>query len=111
MALPHAHPLDVLDIRPLGARLSTAVSTSLLKTDSLQLMRLVLQAGNGLPRHEVPGAVTIQCIEGEVVVSTGSRQCDLRAGELVMLGSGEPHALKAVVDSSLLVTIILVAGG
>ena len=44
MALPHARPLDVIAVRPLGAALAEAVSTSLLKTDRLQLLHLVLPA-------------------------------------------------------------------
>lgn len=107
MALPHALPLDIIDVRPLGSALRAAVSTSLIKTDTLQLMRLVLPAGQGMPEHAVPGAITIQCIEGEAVVSTPSRSCDLHAAELVMLCAGEPHAVKALTDCSLLVTILL----
>ena len=53
MALAHAQPLDVIDVRPLGPALRAAVTTSLLKTPSLQLMRLVLAAGQGLPEHSV----------------------------------------------------------
>ncbi|CAM5783289.1 cupin domain-containing protein [Rhizobacter sp. Root404] len=107
MALPHAQPLDVIDVRPLGAGLRDAVTTSLLKTPALQLMRLVLPAGHGLPEHHVPGALTVQCLEGETVVTTPSRTCTLGAGRLVVLEAGEPHALKAVADSTLLVTILL----
>jgi hypothetical protein len=45
MALQHSQPLDIIDVRPLGADLNDAVTTSLLKTPTLQLMRLVLRAG------------------------------------------------------------------
>ena len=38
MALPHAQPLDVIDIGPLGPGLHDAVSTSLIKTERLQLL-------------------------------------------------------------------------
>ena len=107
MALPHARPLDIIDVRPLGAGLLDAVTTSLLKTRTLQLMRLVLPAGQGLPEHSVPGAITVQCLEGETVVTTPSRTCRLGAGQLVMLDGREPHALKATSDSTLLVTILL----
>ena len=107
MALAHAQPLDVIDIRPLGAGLRDAVTTSLLKMHDLQLMRLVLPAGHGLPEHHVSGAVTVQCLEGETVVTTPARTCTLRAGQLVVLTAQEPHALKAVTDSTLLVTILL----
>jgi quercetin dioxygenase-like cupin family protein len=107
MALPHAQPLDVIDVRPLGAGLRDAVTTSLLKTHALQLMRLVLAAGQGLPEHSVPGAITVHCLEGQAVVTTPSRNCTLGGGELVMLEGGEPHAVSAVADSTLLVTILL----
>lgn len=107
MALPHAHPLDVIDVRPLGAGLHAAVTTSLLKTQALQLLHLVLPAGHGLPDHSVPGAITVQCLEGETVLTTPSRTCNLGAGQLVALDGGERHALKATTDSTLLVTILL----
>ena len=107
MALPHAQALDISDVRPLGAALADAVTTSLLKAPSLQLMRLVLRAGHGLPTHRVPGATTVHCIEGEAVVTTPTRTCRLLAGQLVMLDGGEPHAVQAVTDSSLLVTLLL----
>ena len=107
MALPHAQPLDIIDVRPLGSGLLDAVTTSLLKTRALQLMRLVLPAGQGLPEHSVSGAITVQCLEGETVVTTPSRTCKLAASQLVVLDGGEPHALKATTDSTLLVTILL----
>jgi quercetin dioxygenase-like cupin family protein len=107
MALQHAQPLDVIDVRPLGAGLRDAVTASLLKTQALQLMRLVLPAGHGLPEHSVSGAITVHCLEGETVVTTSSRTCNLRAGQLVMLDGSEPYSLKATSDSTLLVTLVL----
>ena len=32
MALPHAHPLGIIDVHPLGAGLRDAVTASLIKT-------------------------------------------------------------------------------
>ena len=107
MALAHAQPLEVIDVRPLGAALRDAVTTSLLKTPRLQLMRLVLPAGSGMPEHRVAGAITVHCLEGETVVTTASRRCELRTGQLVMLPENERHAVQAVTDSSLLVTVLL----
>ncbi len=107
MALPHAQVLDIIDIRPLGSGLEDAVTSSLIKTPALQLMRLVLRAGQGLPEHSVAGAITVQCIEGEAVLTTPSRSCHLGAEQLVVLEGGEPHAVRAVTAASLLVTILL----
>lgn len=109
MALAHAQPLDVIDLRPLGPALRDGVTTSLLKTPTLQLMRLVLPAGQGLPEHSVAGAITVHCLEGAADVITPTRTCHLLAGHLVMLDGKEPHAVKAVSDASLLVTVLLLA--
>ena len=107
MALAHAQPLDIIDVRPFGPRLGEAVTSSLLKTPTLQLMRLVLPAGQGLPEHRVRGAVTVHCLEGDAVVTTPTRSCHLGAGQLVMLAGDEPHAVQAVTGASLLVTVLL----
>ena len=107
MALPHAQPLDIIDVRPFGSGLEDAVTSSLIKTPALQLMRLVLRAGRRLPEHSVAGAITLQCLEGEAVLTTPSRSCHLGAGRLVVLDGGEPHAVRAVTDTSLLVTVLL----
>lgn len=107
MALTHALPLDIVDVSPLGAALGGRVSTSLVKTASLQLMRVVLRRGETLPEHQVAGEITIHCLEGEAVLSMPSRECVLSAGQLVLLPGGEPHALRAVSDTSLLVTLDL----
>ena len=50
--------------------------------------------------------MTLQCLEGEAVLTTPSRTCGLRAGQLVVLGGGEPHAVQALSDASLLVTVL-----
>lgn len=107
MALVHAQPLDVISVRPLAARISEVRTHSLLKTDRVQLMRLVLSAGQAVPEHQVAGEITLLCLEGQVLLNTPGRQCGLAAGDMVLLPAGEPHALEAQADSSLLVTLLL----
>jgi quercetin dioxygenase-like cupin family protein len=107
MALAHAQPLDVIDLGPLGPRLKEARTASLLKTGEIQLMRLALREGDSVPEHGVAGAITVQCLEGAALIMTRTRSVELHAGQLVVLAGGEPHALRALADSSLLVTLLL----
>lgn len=107
MALPHAQPLDVIDLRPLGPELAPTRSHSLLRTDKLQLMRMVLLAGEGLPSHHQVGEVCIHCVEGLVVVSTSAGDKALQAGYATVLPASEPHAFKAEQDSSLVLLMLL----
>jgi quercetin dioxygenase-like cupin family protein len=107
MALPHAQPLDVIRVRPLGPALREKVSTSLLKTDRIQLLHMVLPIHHDQPEHHVDDECTIHCLEGdiEVVMPGGSRR--LGPGDLVVLPRRQRHSLRARSDSAVLVTLLL----
>jgi quercetin dioxygenase-like cupin family protein len=107
MAIHHAHSGELIDVRPLRAALAGEITKALYKSDHLEVIRMVLPAGKSMPAHRVAGEVTVQCLEGAVeVVMNGARQL-IREGEMVCLAGGVEHALDAVQDSSLLVTILL----
>ncbi len=106
MAMPHAGPAEVIDIRPLGTRLKDARTITLLKTDAFEVIRLVLPAGKELKPHQVSGEITVQCLEGRVAFYTVGAECELLAGNLLYLAAADSHALRAIEDSSLLVTIL-----
>lgn len=107
MALPHAQLLDVISVRPLGEALNEAVSTSLLKTDRIQLLHLVLPEHYDQPEHHVDDECTLHCLEGDVEVSMPSGTRRLRAGNLVVLPAKQRHSLRARSVSAVLVTLLL----
>lgn len=108
MALPHALSSEVVHLQPLGARIAKTPTHAILKADQLEVIRLVLPAGDGLPLHETPGEITVQCLEGEVNFTVGDTHQVLRAGDWMHLKPRAPHALTAVQDASLLLTICLI---
>lgn len=61
IAIPYAQPGDVVDITPLGERLLETQTNTLVKTDSLEVLRRVLPAGKQIAPHAVPGEITVQC--------------------------------------------------
>ncbi len=107
MALPHAQAGELMDLRPLGPALAAHKTHTLYKSNALELFRLVLPAGKAVPEHRVAGELTVQCLEGHIVFHLGGRATAMRAGELMCVASGAPHALEAVQDSSVLVTLLL----
>ncbi len=107
MAIPHAKPTELIDVRPLGADLKDARTTTLVKTDSLEVIRLVLPAAKDIKPHDVPGEVTVQCLEGKVAFRVGDSERELTAGKLIYLAGSDKHSLRAIEDASLLVTILL----
>lgn len=109
MSLPHAASGDVIDLRPLGAQLPAAISTAIVRTAHLELIRSVLHRGRSVPEHQVDGELTIQCLEGRLSVQAHGRVMTLVSGQLLFLAGGVPYTLQADEDSSALLTLIRVA--
>ncbi|HYD81197.1 MAG TPA: cupin [Paucimonas sp.] len=107
MAIEHLAPGASADLRPLGPRLKDTVSTALFKSPELEVMRLVLRAGQTIPQHAAPGEMTILCLEGELEVRLRDAVHPLQAGHLMRLLRGATYELHAVEDCSLLVTIAM----
>jgi quercetin dioxygenase-like cupin family protein len=105
MAIDHLAPGAATDIRPLGPRLKDTVSTALFKSPELEVMRLVLRAGQGIPEHAAPGEMTIQCLEGKAELRLRERPLPLVESQLARLTRGTPYEIHALADCSLLVTI------
>lgn len=110
MALPHAQSSEVVSVRPLGQCLTEATTFAIIKAQQLEVIRVVLPAGKALRQHDTPGEITVQCIEGEVEFSVGPTAHMLSAGDFLHLAPRAPHALRAIRDASLLVTICLAPG-
>lgn len=107
MAIPHANPGDLIDIRPLGEALKDARTTTLIKTDSLEVIRLILPAGKEIARHAVPGEITVQGLEGRISFRVRGSEFELSAGKLIYLHGDDEHSLQALEDASVLLTILL----
>lgn len=107
MATLRAHSGEVLDIRPLGTRLATSQTTTLIKTNTLEVIRMVLPAGHKTSQHHVPGEITVQCLEGRIQFEVEETIHEMSAGQLLYLNGGQRHRVQAVDDSSVLLTILL----
>lgn len=107
MAIHHASSGELISVRPYGDDLAGVITKALYKSRHLEVFRMVLLAGKEMPPHQVAGDCSIQCIEGSVVFTTSGNSQLMRGGDLLCLEGGLIHALKAVEDASLLVTIVL----
>ncbi len=106
MAIPHAQPGEVIDVRPLANQLATSITKTLIKTQHVEVIRMVLPAGKLLSEHKAPGEIIVQCLEGDITFTTLGEAKSLRAGDMLYLAADEPHALEAVEDSSFILTIV-----
>lgn len=65
---------------------------------------LALTAGSSLNEHESPGEATVQVLRGRVKLTAGTVAWEGRTGDLLVVPSA-PHALHAVEDSAVLLTV------
>lgn len=107
MAIPHARPGELIDVRPLGATLTSSKTNALIKTPHLEVIRMVLPAGKVISEHEAPGEIIVQCLEGRIAFTTMGQTKDVQPGDMLFLEAGEPHGVEALEDSSLLLTILM----
>ncbi len=106
MAIPHAGPGEVIDVRPLGTALASTKSHTLLKSEHVEVVRLVMMAGKEIAEHKAPGEITVQCLEGRIAFTALGQTHELTAGQLICLGAGELHSVRCMADASILLTIL-----
>lgn len=80
---------------------------ALAKTEQIELIRLVLPAGKEMPEHHVKGDITLLCLSGDIAFTTRGQPATLKAGEMLYVEGGAPHAVRALADSVALLTIVL----
>lgn len=107
MARPHLASNEITRLEPLGAQLQHTESYALFKSAQLQVLRLVLPAGKTLPRHAVPGEITVQCLEGAAQFTADGQHQRMQALDFLYLTGGVAHEITAETDCCLLVTIRL----
>jgi quercetin dioxygenase-like cupin family protein len=107
MAIPHAFPGMPVNLRSAEESLSEARTTALVKNNTFEAIRLVLPQGSEVcHNHQVEGAITVQCLQGRAALTVGDSTHDLRAGHWLYLLANDPHTLRGIEDSLVLLTII-----
>ena len=107
MAIPHAKPDEIVDVRPLGSALASSQTKTLVRAEQVEVIRLVVPAGKEIKEHQTKGEIVVQCLEGRVAFTAFGKTQNLEAGKLLYLPTGEPHSVKGIEDASLLLTVLL----
>ena len=106
MATHHAAPGEIVDLATWAQDVPHEKTKVIAKTDEMELVRLVLPAGKEFAGHKVSGPCVIHCITGEVECPAMGTTQALTSGQLLYLMPDEPHSVRAVVDSVVLLTIV-----
>ena len=99
---------EVEQLRAQAVQSSTGrAAKTLVKEGPIRVTLVALRRGVALEEHHVAGPVTIQVLHGTFRLSTDRGDTDVRAGELVALDAGVPHAAHALEDCALLLTVAM----
>ena len=83
-----------------------ATTFPLVKEDAFEAIRMVLRKDHEMAGHQVEWPITIYCLDGQIAFTARGQTHDLRAGHWLFLLGNEPHSLRAIEDSSFLLTIL-----
>jgi quercetin dioxygenase-like cupin family protein len=107
MAIPHAKPGEIVNVRPLGSGLALSQTATLVRAEQVEVIRLVVPAGKDIAEHKAKGEIVVQCLEGRVAFTAFAKTQILEAGKFLYLPTGAPHSVKGIESASLLLTILL----
>jgi quercetin dioxygenase-like cupin family protein len=82
------------------------VSRVLVSRDTGTITLFAFDEDQGLSEHTAPFDALVQMVEGEMEISIDGKPLNVKAGHLLLMPANHPHALKAVVKSKMLLTMI-----
>jgi len=107
MATHHAAPGEIVDLASWADDLPSEKTKAIIKTNDIELARLVIPKGKEYPNHKVSGPIVVQCVQGKIELTAMGTTQELHSGQLLYLAAGELHSLKGVEDSVILLTILI----
>ncbi|MBW3543376.1 MAG: cupin [Planctomycetes bacterium] len=97
---------EVVGIGPLDIPAGGEETTTLVRTEHVEVLRLIRSAGAAAPEYQAPGEVIVQCLLGRVTVAMPSAEQKLEPGQLLCLPPRTPHALRPEGNCAVLLTIL-----
>ena len=85
---------------------NTIVSKSLLKAGGGNVTLFAFSRDQKLSEHSTPHHAMVQCLEGELEFILNGHSSILKPGDFIIMEPNAPHAVRAVTDCKMLLTLI-----
>ena len=82
------------------------VSKTIIDKNTGTVTLFAFAMGQGLSEHTAPFDALVQVIDGEVEIKISGKPFQLKQGEIIIMPANEPHALKAISNFKMLLTMI-----
>lgn len=84
----------------------SVVSREVISKPTGTVTAFAFDEGQGLSEHTAPFDALVQVLDGEVEIRISGQPHLLKAGEMIIMPVGEPHALQAVTRFKMLLVMI-----
>jgi quercetin dioxygenase-like cupin family protein len=85
----------------------SVVSKILLKKDIGNITLFAFDAGQGLSEHTTPFNALVQVVKGELEITIGGQLNTVGAGQMIIMPTDIPHALRASQKSIMILTMAI----
>ncbi|SMO90526.1 cupin domain-containing protein [Fodinibius sediminis] len=106
MSSGHVEAGEVINLNTLKDGMPGKTTFALVKTDDMEVIRMVLPRGRDIMEHSVEGELSVQCLKGHVIFQVEDEARTLAENDWLYLDHNQPHSIHAREDSILLVTIL-----
>ena len=89
-----------------GYQEGTIVSMTLVDKKTGTVTLFAFDEGEGLSEHTAPFDALVHLLDGEAEITISGRAHRLTAGDAILMPANEPHALKAVKQFKMVLTMI-----
>lgn len=97
---------EVVNLEKLNSDLNPEVTHALIRSEDMEVIRMVLPKGKQIAEHKVKGELTVQCMKGKVVFDIDGEKQTLKENDWLALEKEVEHALIVKNDAVLLLTIL-----
>lgn len=84
----------------------SVVSREVFKNQSGTVTLFAFDKGQGLSEHKTPFDALVYIVDGEAEITVSGVKHELKTGDFIHMPSNLPHALKAVVQFKMLLTML-----
>jgi len=93
--------VDIVDYQK-----EAVVSKTIIEKKTGTVTLFAFDQGQGLSEHTAPFDALVQVLEGEVEIKISGKPFHLKQGDIMIMPANEPHALIAVKNFKMLLTMI-----
>jgi len=102
--MPLAEVLRATDLA--NYQKGSVVSRQIIKHDKGNVTLFAFDESQGLSEHTAPFDALVHVLDGEVEIIISGKPLRAKAGDVVLMPANQPHALRAVTQVKMLLTMI-----